>query len=170
MAIISYKDLTSLKSLHTGKKIVFCSGSFDLTHVGHVLFFEDCKKIGDILIVAVGRDEHIRELKGLNRPILNEKVRLKMIDSLKPVDYASLEPSSPQNGLSSSQTAALEVMFNYLTPDIWAVNNDAGQIEIRKELAKKLGIQLVVLERNAPLEFESISTTSIIKKIRGLES
>ena len=86
--IISYKNLASVRKKYPDKKIVFCSGSFDLIHPGHVLTFEALKKLGDILVVAVGGDKDIAEIKGPTRPILNEDLRLKMVDSLKPVDYA----------------------------------------------------------------------------------
>lgn len=166
MAIISYNDLSSLREKHSGKKIVFCSGSFDLPHAGHVLFFEDCKKFGDILVVAVGKDEYIRRVKGSDRPILNEHIRLKIVDSLKPVDY------SFHNNLLRPEThslSSIKEIFEYFKPDSWVVNNDASEIEHRKKLANAFGIRLVILDRIAPPEYESISTTSIIKKIRGLK-
>ncbi|MEK7074233.1 MAG: adenylyltransferase/cytidyltransferase family protein, partial [Patescibacteria group bacterium] len=92
MSIIEFKDIASLRKEHKDKKIVFCSGTFDLTHAGHVLFLEDCKKYGDLLVVAVGNDFNQRvNAKGKGRPVQNEHLRLKMVSSLKPVDYALLD-------------------------------------------------------------------------------
>lgn len=166
MAIISYNDLPFLRKKHPDKTIVFCSGSFDLPHAGHILFFEDCKNLGDILVVAVGKDEDIQRVKGPDRPILNEHMRLKIIDSLKPVDY------SFHNNLlrpGAHYLSSIEEIFECFKPDLWVINNDGGEIENRKKLANALGIRLVILERIAPPEYENISTTSIIKKIRGLK-
>src|SRR3989338_4598654 len=94
VAVIQYKDFKQLRNKLRGKKIVFCSGIFDITHAGHVLFFEDCKTYGDILAVAVGSDAIIRINKGPARPVLNEHLRLKMVDSLKPVDYCFIDAVS----------------------------------------------------------------------------
>lgn len=55
MSIIAPESLADLRRQPAlqGKKIGFCSGSFDLTHAGHVLFFEDCKKHVDIFCQGV---------------------------------------------------------------------------------------------------------------------
>lgn len=167
MAIILYNELSLLREKHLGKKIIFCSGSFDLLHAGHVLFLEACKELGDFLVVAVGPDADIRNNKGKNRPIHNEKIRLKVIDSLKPVDYsfisAPLEPNS-------HWLSPLRKIFEHLKPDMYVVNYDGGGMEYRKELAREHSIPFIILEldRNAP-PYEGISTTAIIEKIRGLE-
>ncbi len=161
--IISFDDLSSIRKKHTGEKIVFCSGSFDLTHAGHVLFFEDCKKSGDILVVMVGRDDEIKINKGQDRPILNQDIRLKMIDSLKHVDYCFLNTPWIQGG---HPLDTIGVFFEHLKPEIYAINEDAFDIPYRKELTKKYGVKLLVLDRNCPQEFENISTTKIIEKIK----
>ena len=160
--VISYKDLASVRARYPDKKIVFCSGSFDLTHPGHELLFERCKELGNVLIVAVGGDKDIAEIKGPTRPIMNEDLRLKMVDSLKPVDYALLNPPHPEGGWGS-QTAPLEIMFKLFKPDIWAVNHDAEQMKGRETLSEKMGVPIVILE--VP---RIISTTEIIEKIRNL--
>ena len=164
MAIISYDDFSSLRERHPDKVIVFCSGSFDLCHAGHVLFFEDCKNLGDVLFVAVGSDKDISGNKGPDRPVLNEHARLKIVDSLKPVDYSLISNPTPPG---AHHLAPIKELFERLRPDIWAVNADASEIELRRELAGNYGVCLVVLDRTAPPEYEGISTTSIIKKISG---
>lgn len=167
MAIISYDELSFLKERHPNQKIIFCSGSFDLPHAGHVLFLEECKGLGDILVVAVGPDQDIRESKGKNRPILKEEIRLKIIDSLKPVDYAfiSRSPESRAHRLSP-----LDEIFKHLKPDTYIVNYDGSEMEYRRTLADSHGILFLILElnRNAP-PYEGISTTALIERIRELE-
>jgi len=160
--VISHKDLASVRAKYPDKKIVFCSGSFDLVHPGHVLILEACKKLGDILVVAVGRDKDIAENKGPTRPIMGEDLRLKMVDSLKPVDYALLNPPHPEGGWNS-QTAPLEIMFGLFRPDVWAVYRDAEQMEEREALSKKIGTPIVAVEVS-----RTVSTTQLIKKIRNL--
>lgn len=163
MAIITHSDFPAIRRKHKNKKIVFCSGVFDLTHAGHALFLEKCKKEGDVLVVAVGEDTSLRDLgKGKGRPVLNEHIRLKMVDSLKPVDYTliGLCPSG-KNPLSF-----METMFNHLRPNVYVINSDAFDISYRKYLAKKYHMKIKIFKRTCPKSFEHISTTGIIKKIR----
>lgn len=163
MAHITYKDLARIRRSQIGKKIVFCSGTFDLIHAGHAIFFEDCKKLGDILVAAVGVDSSIKEIKGRHRPILNQHLRLKMVDSLKPVDYAFLGRKHHPHVLDF-----LHVVFSRLKPDIYAINDDAFGIDFRKKLAKKYGVKLRILKRMCPPKFNKISTTNIIEKIKRM--
>lgn len=148
------------------KKIVFCSGTFDLTHAGHILFFEDCKKYGDILVVMVGDDESIRQGKGPDRPVLNEHVRLKTVASLKPVDHCFINPYREIEG-NGEQFYNVRRVFDALHPHVWVVNEDAFDISSRQTLANRYGIQLAILPRSCPPEFELISTSSIIRKIKN---
>lgn len=165
MTIINVEDLSKIREKYKNKKIVFCSGSFDLTHAGHVLFFEDCKKYGEILIVSVGKDSSIKKNKGEGRPIFNEYIRLKMIDSLKPVDYVYINPISvPGNKLYS-----IEHALENLKPDVYVINEDAFDIPYRKELCAKFNVKLTILPRYCPEEFEGISTSKIIEKIKNLK-
>lgn len=165
MVQIQFAELKDIRKRFSDKKIVFCSGSFDLTHVGHILFFEDCKRLGDILVVSIGGDALLRKSKGDLRPILNEAIRLKTVDSLKPVDYSFIEPiydnPNPLYGLS--------VMLNELKPDIYVINEDASNIPYREDLCKENNILLKILERYCPQEFEGISTTKIIDKILSIQ-
>jgi len=162
----SEKELSALRHKHSERKIVFCSGGFDLTHAGHALFFEDCKKHGDILVVGIASDAVRVKERGTSRtPVLNQHIRLHMVDSLKPVDYVFLlmEVARPEDHPSEP----LIKIFDSLRPDVWVVNEDASDIPHREKVAKEKNIQLVVLPRSCPPEFENISTTGIIKKIKG---
>ena len=163
--IISYEDLEGLRKKYSNKKIVFCSGTFDLTHAGHIIFFEDCKKFGNILVVAMGDDKLIKYYKGKNRPILNEHIRLKNVDSLRVVDYCLLD--SPFETGESSLLVSLSTIFKKLKPNVYVVNEDAKDIEKRKEISDRYNVELKILKRWCPKEFEKISTSKIIDKIIG---
>ena len=67
------------------KNIVLCHGVFDVLHYGHVLHFNEAKKFGDILIVSVTSDKFVN--KGPNRPIFKLETRMKMLSSIKSIDY-----------------------------------------------------------------------------------
>ncbi len=165
MVLISYNDLERIRKEYPNKKIIFCSGAFDLTHAGHILFFEDCKKMGDILVVGVGSDKAIRELKGNNRPIINESLRMKMVDSFKPVDYTLLDELTGKK----DPHLIFKTVFENLKPDMYVINEDVKDIEERRKLADKFMVKLLVLKRNCPKEFDNISTTKIIDKIKNLD-
>ena len=158
----SYTNFPSIRRKHKDKKLVYCSGSFDLVHAGHILFFEDCKRLGDVLTVGVASDMMLRRNKGKGRPVLNQHVRLKTIDALKPVDYCFLSESTRRDHLLRET----EEVFKRLRPDIYVINQDAFDVEYRKMLAKKYGVKMKILKRTAPPEFEKISTSKIIDKIK----
>lgn len=163
MAYTRYKDFPKIRKKHSGQTIVFCSGTFDLTHAGHALFFEDCKRLGDILVVAVGTDASIKEIKGKHRPILNQHLRLKMVDSIRPVDYSFIGTKHHKHILDF-----LHAVFSGLKPDVYVINDDAFGIDFRKKLAKKYGVKLKILKRACPPQFNKVSTTNIIEKIKAL--
>ncbi len=164
MALTKLEDIAKIREKHPDQKIVFCSGSFDMTHAGHVLFFEDCKKHGEILVVMVGCDDMVKRDKGPERPILNENVRLKMIESLKPVDYCFIDKMVPKD---KPEFWYLDVALEKLRPDVYVVNQDAKNIPYREEVSKRSGVKLVVLDRTCPIDFEEISTSKLIKKIKN---
>lgn len=166
MAQITFEELPLIRKRHLSQKIVFCSGCFDLTHAGHILFFEDCKKYGDILVVMIGSDKVVRRDKGNKRPILNEHTRIKLIDSLKPVDYCFLDfIISPD----THPLKFIDLAIEKLKPDVYAINEDAWDITYRKDFMNKHKTELVILKRSAPAEFKQISTTGIIEKIKKLD-
>lgn len=165
MGRINFEDLPSLREKHRDKKIVFCSGSFDLLHAGHILFLEDCKKFGDILVVGVGGDEAIRENKGPNRPILNENVRLKTIDSLREIDYFLLDDNSLNR---EHKLGFLKNVLKTLKPDVYVVNEGGFQMNKRKEITQNIGIKMEILKRHCPKEFDNISTSQIIDNIKRI--
>ncbi len=71
-----------------GKKIVHCHGVFDLVHLGHINYFEQSKRLGDVLYVTLVPDRLIR--KGPDRPRFKEQDRLYWVASLEVVDYVHL--------------------------------------------------------------------------------
>lgn len=166
MAYIKFDELEKIREKHKNKKIVFCSGCFDMTHAGHVLFFEDCKKLGDILVVMVGADAVIKRDKGDERPIINEHLRLKMVDSLKPVDYVFLDHILPE---TPNPLYIIDLVIEKLKPDAYVINKDAWDIPYRENFSKKHGVPLIILDRTAPPEFDAVSTTKIIQKIKSLK-
>ena len=73
-----------------GKKIVQCHGTFDLLHPGHIVHFEEAKRLGDVLVVTVTAEGHVS--KGPGRPYFNDELRVKYLSSLEYVDYVVVIP------------------------------------------------------------------------------
>ena len=92
------KKLTSLDELgkisnkfrRDGKSVVLCHGMFDLIHLGHIRYFEEAKKEGDILIVTLTSDDFCR--KGPDRPIFSENLRAESLAALEIIDYIAICP------------------------------------------------------------------------------
>lgn len=62
------------------------SGCFDLIHFGHIVYLERCKSLCDKLLVGIDCDTMVAQAKGIERPIIPEQQRLKMVSILGPVD------------------------------------------------------------------------------------
>ncbi len=132
------------------KKKVFVSGCFDMLHSGHVAFFKEASKFGE-LYVGIGSDKTIEELKG-RKTINSENERLYMIDSIKYVKSVFVNRGSGILDFENDLEA--------LNPDYFVVNED-GYSPAKKSLCDKLGIELKILERIPDAGLPQRSTTSI---------
>jgi rfaE bifunctional protein nucleotidyltransferase chain/domain len=135
----------------TGQKLVFTNGVFDILHVGHVRYLTQARALGDALVVAVNSDRSVRELKGSERPLINEKERAEMLAALGAVNYVTIfDDLSPRSLIAA------------LLPDILVKGGDYSldQIHGREEVEAAGG-------RVVSLPFvEGASTSEIIERIR----
>tara|TARA_B100000315_G_C14496327_1_gene550160 strand:- start:78 stop:563 length:486 start_codon:yes stop_codon:yes gene_type:complete len=160
------EGLPKIKEKYKDKKIVFCSGVFDLTHAGHIFFFEKCREYGDILVVGVGGDLLIKKRKGEKRPILNEKIRLKTIDSLKPVNFSFIDNISN----SENPLFLLDIALEKLKPNVYVINEDAFDIPYREKLCNEFNVNLVIFPKEKYSSIvEGLSTSKIIERIKELD-
>jgi glycerol-3-phosphate cytidylyltransferase len=65
--------------------IVYTVGTFDLLHVGHLALLNQCKLLGDILVVGVASDAVVNMYK-TNVPIVPLEQRVEMLEALSCVD------------------------------------------------------------------------------------
>src|SRR3990172_11221248 len=70
------------------KQIVLCHGCYDLFHYGHLIFLNECRKLGDKLIVTITADKYIR--KGNGRPLFTAIQRKLILESLRVVDQVEI--------------------------------------------------------------------------------
>lgn len=67
------------------KKIVLVTGGFDPIHSGHIAYFEEAKKLGDLLVVGVNSDAWLTRKKG--SPFMPLLERTNIVRNLKMVDF-----------------------------------------------------------------------------------
>lgn len=138
-------------------KKVFVSGCYDMLHSGHVAFFKEASKYGD-LYVGIGSDKTIEELKN-RKTVYSEKERLYMVKSIRYVTDAYINSGSGM--LDFLET------IERVNPDIFVVNSDGGS-EMKRELCRKRGIQYIELERTPDAGLEARSTTSLRKGVKSM--
>jgi cytidyltransferase-like protein len=90
--IVSFDEIPALvrKEKKSGNTIVHCHGTFDLIHPGHIVHFEESKRMGDKLFVTVTGEKFVN--KGPGRPYFNDELRLKSLAALEFVDYVAIIP------------------------------------------------------------------------------
>jgi cytidyltransferase-like protein len=158
--VVGEENLPALRSQFQNKKIVFCSGCYDILQSGHAVFFNQCRELGDILVVGIGRDSVITQLKGPGRPVNPEINRLYLVAAMHDVDFAVLNGSEIKTGKID-----FENIIEKLKPDYFVVNDDDSGLESKQALCKKYGVEIKFVSRVVPVELEPTSTTRIIDKI-----
>lgn len=143
-----------MKSKNKKNKIVLVGGCFDVLHLGHVIFLEKAKKLGNKLVVLLESDENIKKDKGNNRPINNQENRAKMLMSLKVVDQV----------ISLPEMKTDEEYFDLIKkikPSVIAVTDGDKRFLQKKEQAKIVGAKLVKVIKLIPHQ----STSRVIEII-----
>ena len=132
------------------RKKVFVSGCYDLLHSGHVAFFAEAAKLGD-LYVGIGNDRNIAALKH-RQPINGEAERLYMVKAIRYVKDAWI------NSGTGLLDFAAEV--DALRPDVFFVNSD-GYSDEKAAFCRARGIELVVAARVPSPGLPARSTTAL---------
>ncbi len=124
-----------------GRRSVVATGCFDWLHSGHVRFFEEVSRLGDLTVV-LGSDANVRLLKGEGHPLFGADERRYMVGSIRFVRHALVS--------TGSGWMDAEPEIRRLKPDAYAVNEDGDRPE-KRDFCRANGIELVVLRR-APKE------------------
>lgn len=106
--------------------IIYCGGSFDVCHVGHVKFFENIKKLfpDSKIVVSLNTSAFIYKYKG-KEPIFNYKEREEQLLMCSYVDEVI-----PNEGDEDSKIAIEQVR-----PDIIAVGTDWADKDYCKQMS-----------------------------------
>lgn len=152
--IISEQELLDeLKRQHPSKTVVMTNGCFDILQPGHVANLEQCKALGDILVVAINDDASVQRLKGPQRPINPMNQRMQVLAGLASVDYlVAFKEDTPER------------LINAVLPDVLAKGGDYRVDQIAGAGA--------VIGNGGRVEtidlLDGFSSTDIIERIRGL--
>jgi rfaE bifunctional protein nucleotidyltransferase chain/domain len=134
-----------------GDKIVFTNGCFDLVHRGHVEVLANTADLGDRLVIGLNSDISIQELKGKNRPIIDENSRAILLASLQFVDAIVL---------FSQETP--EKLIETIIPNILVKGGDYKVTEIAgHKVVLENGGEVILFPR-----INGFSTTNIVDKIK----
>lgn len=138
------------------RKKVFVSGCYDMLHSGHVAFFKEASRYGD-LYVGIGSDKTIAELKH-RKTVYSEKERLYMVKAIRYVTDAFINRGSGMLDFIDT--------LDRVKPDIFVVNSDGGS-ELKRNFCLGRGIEYIELERTPDAGLEARSTTSLRKGVKS---
>lgn len=132
------------------------SGCYDMLHSGHVAFFKEASRYGD-LYVGIGSDATIEELKH-RKTVYSEKERLYMVKAIRYVTDAFINSGSGMMDFVDT--------LDRVKPDVFVVNSDGGN-DTKREFCRERGIEYVVLEREPDAGLEARSTTSLRNGVKS---
>lgn len=108
-------------------RVVLTGGAFDVLHIGHLFTLSEAKRHGDVLVVAVAKDEHIKK-KG-REPVHSQEYRKMMVGAMRMVDAAISGFDEPKK------------MLKLVDPQVIVYGYD------QREFLKPRGVEIIKLER-----------------------
>tara|TARA_B100001113_G_C21075246_1_gene607330 strand:+ start:1049 stop:1471 length:423 start_codon:yes stop_codon:yes gene_type:complete len=119
---------------------IIVSGYFNPVHKGHIEYFEQAKKHGELLFVIVNSDIQ-RQLKG-SKEFQDENERMLIVANLKMVDKAILSIDQDRTVCQTIQKIHQEFGLNYNL--FFANGGDQNNSVIpEKDICEKLNIKLI---------------------------
>jgi rfaE bifunctional protein nucleotidyltransferase chain/domain len=153
--IVNLEDLAPLvkKWKADQKKIVFTNGCFDLLHAGHIAYLSEAAALGNKLVIGLNNDSSVKNIKGSERPINDEKTRSLLLAAMYFIDAVVL----------FNEDTPLEVI-KVILPDVlvkggdYAIENIVGA---KETIANGGSVEVLSF-------LPGYSSTSIIDKIKRL--
>ena len=136
------------------RSIVVVGGFFDILHLGHIKFLEESKKYANNLFVLLEEDNKATKEKGTKRPINSQKLRAKILVSLKSVDYIIMLKNMTSNELYDKIMVKIQ-------PTIIATTYGDPYVNHKKRQAKLIQGKVVYVIK----KINDHSTTKYIKLI-----
>ena len=136
-----------------GKKLVATNGCFDLLHVGHVRYLQAAGALGDGLVVGLNGDRSVGELKGIGRPINNERDRAEVLAALECIDLITIFPEIRATQFISASMPAVYVKGGDYSSETLNAEERA--------MLQKIGAEIRII----PFE-KGYSTSLLLEKLR----
>ena len=132
--IISKNNLEEIaERKRKGEKVVLCHGVFDLVHPGHIIHFEEAKKMGDVLVVSITEAEYVR--KGPGRPYFDDEMRLKFLSAIACIDYVML-----------SESYTVDDIIKAVEPDLYVKGEEYAKAE--DDLTGKIQEEIALVRKH----------------------
>ena len=136
-----------------GKKLIATNGCFDLLHVGHVRYLQAAGALGDGLVVGLNGDRSVGELKGIGRPINNERDRAEVLAALECIDLITIFPEIRATQFISASMPAVYVKGGDYSSETLNAEERA--------MLQKIGAEIRII----PFE-KGYSTSLLLEKLR----
>ena len=124
--VITFEELTSIKSSNPKSTIGLCHGVFDLVHLGHMHHFINAKSCVDVLVVSVTVDKFVN--KGPGRPLNTVTQRLEFLCNINAIDFVVESPYPT----SAEVINSLQPLFTSKAKSIETQNDLSGEIYLKK--------------------------------------
>jgi len=136
---------------HSGLKVVFTNGCFDLIHLGHVDYLEKARQLGDKLVLGLNTDDSVSRFKGPERPLQDQNSRARVLAAMQFIDLVVFfNEDTPFSLISELVPDILVKGSDYLTENI-----------VGADVVKKAGGVVKTIEF-----VPGYSTTRIVEKIK----
>lgn len=134
------------------RPLVMAGGCFDLLHAGHALLIHRAAALGASLVVAINNDESVSQLKGQDRPVVNQTNRSQLLAMMRGVD-----------GVVIFKEATPEKALRFFKPEFF-VKGESYRAETlpEEDVMAEWGGHLAYVH-----ELEGLSTSAIAQKIRS---
>ena len=127
----------TLSASDPSRRRVVVTGCYDWLHSGHVRFFEEASRHGELYVV-VGHDANVRLLKGEGHPRFPQEQRRYMTASVRHVQRSMVS--------TGSGWMDAEPEIRSIGAQVYAVNEDGDKPE-KREFCRARGLEYLVLRR-----------------------
>lgn len=131
---------------------IYCGGTFDLFHAGHVNFLRACSELGEV-VVALNTDEFAARYKRL--PVYDLEERIHLLEACRYVSYVTVN-----DGDEDSRPAIRRMKPQFIAHgDDWTGEALMRQMNLTQDFLDVHGIRMLYVPYT-----RSVSTTDIIRR------
>ncbi|OHS93562.1 cytidyltransferase-related domain containing protein [Tritrichomonas foetus] len=145
-------QFSNIKTPRYGDRIVYCDGTFDLLHPGHVSFLRKAKEMGDYLVVGVHDDPTMEALMCPAYPIMTLQERVLNVLAMKYVDDVII----------GAPYVITKELMNQIEPDV--VVEGSAPTRTNEEDAFRVPKQLGIFRRIAS-DYPDYSAKGVVHRV-----